>query len=129
MNIKNKILSIMPFLCKHESVDQWDGAAVKEIINSINRIEVSEQWDKNIYIEAKVTTFNFEFVECNCLMDKENNYFEIMSFPRIVFDKIKNLSLYPYLILNIKSKPSSIQINIIDDDKSIDKNIFELKDK
>lgn len=82
-----------------------------------------EEWDKDLFIQSKVVSFNSDFVECDCLMDKD--YLETMCFPRNVFDKIENLDSKPYLVLNIRSKSGSIRIDVKNDDKSIDKNIFE----
>ncbi len=87
-----------------------------------------EKWDTNINIQSKVTDFNGEYVECLCLMDKENHYFEYRSFPRILFDNIDNLKNKPYLILNIKSKASSIRIDVSEGDKRVEKKLFELEE-
>lgn len=88
-----------------------------------------EKWDKTITIQARVSKFNADFVECVCLLDKEEIHFDNMSFARSLFENIEHLEKKPYIILKIMSKPGSTRIDIHNGDKIVDKKFFELEEK
>lgn len=95
-----------------------------------NRIFMAyENWDKTINVNSKIIQSSKDFVICECLVDKEHNIFEKMSFPRHLFNHIEDLKINPYVILTIQSKTGSTRIDVINGEKLVDKKVFELNEE
>lgn len=101
---------------------------MKELFS--NRTFVTnENWDKTINVDSKIIYKDDNVVVCDCLVDKERNVFEKMSFPTNIFKHIVNISKSPYVILSIKSKTGSTRIDVVKGAELVDKKAFELREE
>ena len=101
-----------------------------EKIDDEQPLESSNQkeWEKEINVKSKVVQTSKSHVVCECLIDEENKTFELRSFPRHLFDQIKNIESNPFIILSIKSKENAIRIDVLSGDGLVDKKLFDLSD-
>ncbi len=110
-------------------------------INTLNEVNLTlekfhregflsgEKWDKIYNIGARVIDILDKSVHCECIIDKENQFFQKRSFPLILFENISNMSVGKLILIKIKNKSGSIRIDIYDGENIVDKSAFDLNDR
>jgi len=87
----------------------------------------NEDWSRTVNFQGKVLNIEGEYVNCECLVDKKNLYFEIRKFPKNLFEHLSDLNNKPFVFISIKYKPGSSRIDISDGTKLVNKAFFETK--
>jgi len=80
----------------------------------LNEVLLNENWGFPKLISGRVLKITKDAVSCECLINKEKQLTQLMSFPRILFDNILELRENSYVKVKISQKPGSIKTEIID---------------
>lgn len=88
-----------------------------------------ENWNKVINLHSKVAQITKDIVSCECLIDKENQIFEVRNFTKEMFSHLDNLFEGKLILVSIKTKPGSSRIDIHNGDGLVDENLFNLEDE
>ena len=96
-------------------------------VNISNENSLTEQWNDQIMLHARVYDVSEQTVSCDCVVDEETQLIEKRTFPRLIFDTIPNLEEGSLVIVDIKQKAGSIRIDIKNGKGIIDPQKFELE--
>lgn len=88
---------------------------------------ISETWDSQIMLHAKVYAIDQQVVSCDCIIDEESRLMERRSFPRTLFDNLANLAEGSLVIVDIKQKAGSMRIDIKNGKGIVDAQKFEIE--
>lgn len=102
------------------------GSNLKDVSLPVN-IPLTEQWDDQIMLHARVYEVSEQTVSCDCVVDEETQLIEKRTFPRLIFDTIPNLQEGSLVIIDIKQKAGSIRIDIKNGKGIVDPRKFELE--
>lgn len=88
----------------------------------------SELWKKTISFHASILQITKKQVYCDCLIDKENGFFETRVFPKELFEHLQNIAEKALVVIRIQTKPGSSRIDVFDGKGIVDPATFEVND-
>lgn len=103
-------------------------------VTMINRFETQvgisniENWSFQEYLSGRIINVNDKFIECECLISRDNSIFQIRSFEKSLFDNLKNAVQNSFVKIKLSQKPGSQRIDVIDGSGLGIEKDFEVKD-
>lgn len=89
----------------------------------------AESWSKVTNLHSRIAQVTKSIVSCECLIDKENQIFEVRDFPKEMFTHFDSLFEGKLVLISLKTKPGSSRIDIHEGDGLVDKSLFDLEDE
>ena len=87
-----------------------------------------ESWTKVESFQARIVEIDEVFIACECIIDKENQEFEVRDFRRVLFSHLGKLKEHMPLLLVFKERPGSARLDIFDGKDIVDNRLFEIED-
>lgn len=109
-----------------ESIHEDSASLLSSTFNS-HLYFTNEKWENTLNIQGNIVALNSEEVFIDCLVDIESKDFQTRSFPIYLFDGIKDKRAGTKVMIQTKTKPGSVRINIYAGKGMVDDKLFNQK--